>query len=126
MNKIISGIIMGMFSTIAMALFSVSATADEHKSQGFWPSAAPIVCGLTKPMLEYIAEDGMVPFTVSFGKVNGDEDEAIAFVVTMWVKPTTTEQMVTIQKPDGTETCILYKSFDTTINPQFDGKGLNL
>ncbi len=124
MKKIISGIIMGMFSTIAMAMFSVSATADEHYE--FWPSAAPIVCGQTKPMLEYIAEDGMVPFTVSFGKVDGTKDSPIAFVVTMWVKPNDTEQMVTIAKLDGTETCILYKSFDTTINPQFDGKGLNL
>ena len=124
MKKIISGIIMGMFSTIAMAMFSVSATADEHYE--FWPSAAPIVCGQTKPMLEYIAEDGMVPFTVSFGKVDGTKDSPIAFVVTMWVKPNDTEQMVTISKLDGTETCILYKSFDTTINPQFDGKGLNL
>ena len=124
MNKIISGIIMGMFSTIAVALFSVSATADDHYE--FWPSAAPIICGQTKPMLEYIAEDGMVPFTISFGKVDGLKENPIAFVVTMWVKPQSTEQMVTIQKPDGTETCILYKSYDTTINPQFDGKGLNL
>jgi|TARA_B100001093_G_scaffold223436_1_gene214070 hypothetical protein len=124
MNKIISGIIMGMFSTIAVALFSVSATADDHYE--FWPSAAPIICGQTKPMLEYIAEDGMVPFTISFGKVDGLIENPIAFVVTMWVKPQSTEQMVTIQKPDGTETCILYKSYDTTINPQFDGKGLNL
>jgi len=124
MKKIISGIIMGMFSTIAVALFSVSATADDHYE--FWPSAAPIICGQTKPMLEFIAEDGMVPFTVSFGKVNGKEDGDIAFVVTMWIKPTTTEQMVTIGKPDGTETCILYKSFDTTINPSFNLKGLDL
>jgi len=124
MNKIISGIIMGMFSTIAVALFSVSATADDHYE--FWPSAAPIICGQTKPMLEYIANDGMVPFTISFGKVDGLIENPIAFVVTMWVKPQSTEQMVTIQKPDGTETCILYKSYDTTINPQFDGKGLNL
>jgi len=115
---------MDMFSTIAVALFSVSATADDHYE--FWPSAAPIICGQTKPMLEYIAEDGMVPFTISFGKVDGLIENPIAFVVTMWVKPQSTEQMVTIQKPDGTETCILYKSYDTTINPQFDGKGLNL
>ena len=124
MKRIISGILMGMFSTIAVALFSVSATADDHYE--FWPSAAPIICGQTKPMLEYIAEDGMVPFTISFGKVDGLIENPIAFVVTMWVKPQSTEQMVTIQKPDGTETCILYKSYDTTINPQFDGKGLNL
>ena len=124
MKRIISGILMGMFSTIAVALFSVSATANDHYE--FWPSAAPIICGQTKPMLEYIAEDGMVPFTISFGKVDGLIENPIAFVVTMWVKPQSTEQMVTIQKPDGTETCILYKSYDTTINPQFDGKGLNL
>ena len=124
MKRIISGILMGMFSTIAVALFSVSATADDHYE--FWPSAAPIICGQTKPMLEYIANDGMVPFTVSFGKLDGIEDNPIAFVVTMWVKPQTTQQMVTIGKPDGTETCILYKSFDTTINPEFDGKSFNL
>jgi len=43
MNKIISGIIMGMFSTIAVALFSVSATADDHYE--FWPSAARLYVG---------------------------------------------------------------------------------
>jgi hypothetical protein len=26
-----------------------------------------------------------------------------------------------MQTTDGSETCILYKSFDTTINPQFGG-----
>jgi|TARA_B110000977_G_scaffold48111_1_gene65338 hypothetical protein len=124
MKKIISGIIMGMFSTIAVALFSVSATADDHYE--FWPSAAPIICGQTKPMLEFVAEAGMQPLTVSFGKVDGKEDGEIAFVVTMWMKPSTTQQMVTISKPDGTEVCILYKSFNTTVNPNFSGKGINL
>ena len=113
-----------MFSTIAVALFSVSATADDHYE--FWPSAAPIICGQTKPMLEFVAEAGMLPLTVSFGKVDGKEDGEIAFVVTMWMKPSTTQQMVTIGKPDGTEMCILYKSFDTTVNTDFNGKGINL
>jgi len=115
---------MGMFSTIAVALFSVSATADDHYE--FWPSAAPIICGQTKPMLEFVAEAGMQPLTVSFGKEDGKEDGEIAFVVTMWMKPSTTQQMVTIRKPDGTEVCILYKSFNTTVNPNFSGKGINL
>ena len=115
---------MGMLSTVAVALFSVSATADDHYS--FYQSAAPIICGDTKTVMEFGAEKGWTPFSVSFGKVNGKEDGDIAFVVTHWLKQGTTEQMVTMQAPDGSEACILYISFDTTINPNFDGKGLNL
>ena len=122
--KIITGLIMGMLSTIAVALFSVSATADDHYK--FYQSAAPIICGDTKTVMEYGAEQGWTPFSVSFGKVGGKQENDIAFVVTHWLKQGTTEQMVTMQAPDGTEACILYISFDTTINPNFDGKGLNL
>ena len=123
--KIKSRNIMAMLSGLAMTLFSITpAVADDHFE--FWPSQVPVICGETKPMLEFIAKDGMIPFTVSFGRVDGLETGALAFVVTIWVKPASTEQMVSIQKPDGTETCILYKSFDTTVNPNFEGKGLNL
>ena len=122
--KIIKGIIMGMLSTLAVALFSVSATADDHYS--FYQSAAPIICGDTKVVMEYGSEQGWIPFSVSFGKVNGKEDGATAFVVTHWLKKGTTQQMVTMQAPDGSEACILYISFDTTINPNFNLKGLDL
>jgi hypothetical protein len=122
--KIITGLIMGMLSTIAVALFSVSATADDHYK--FYQSAAPIICGDTKTVMEFGAEKGWIPFSVSFGKVNGKEDGDIAFVVTHWLKRGTTEQMVTMQAPDGSEACILYISFDTTINPNFNLKGLDL
>jgi len=122
--KIITGLIMGMLSTVAVALFSVSATADDHYS--FYQSAAPIICGDTKTVMEFGAEKGWTPFSVSFGKVGGKEENDIAFVVTHWLKQGTTHQMVTMQAPDGSEACILYISFDTTINPNFDGKGLNL
>ena len=122
--KIIKGIIMGMLSTVAGALFSVTATADDHYS--FYQSHAPIICGDTKIVMEYGAEKGWTPFSVSFGKVNGKEDGDIAFVVTHWLKQGTTQQMVTMQAPDGSEACILYISFDTTINPSFNLKGLDL
>lgn len=125
MNKIISGIIMGMLSTIAITLFSVTtAVADDHYN--FFRSHAPIICGDTKTVMEYGSEQGWTPFSVSFGKTNGKEDGDIAFVVTHWLKQGTTEQMVTMQAPDGSEACILYISFDTTINPSFNLKGLDL
>ena len=111
MKKIIALIIMAMISTIAFA--------DEHDK--FWQSQAPIICGNTTDMYEFIAKEGMTPFTVSFGKTNGQEDGDIVFVVTLWIKQGTTEQMTTMQTTDGSETCILYKRFDTTINPQFGG-----
>ena len=62
---------MGMLSTVAVALFSVSATADDHYK--FYQSAAPIICGDTKTVMEYGAEQGWTPFSVSFGKVGGKE-----------------------------------------------------
>lgn len=115
---------MGMLSTVAVALFSVTATADEHYN--FFRSHAPIICGDTKTVMEYGSEKGWTPFSVSFGKTNGKEDGDIAFVVTHWLKQGTTQQMVTMQAPDGSEACILYISFDTTINPSFNLKGLDL
>ena len=57
--KIIKGIIMGMLSTVAVALFSVTATADDHYS--FYQSHAPIICGDTKIVMEYGAEKGWTP-----------------------------------------------------------------
>jgi len=111
MRKIITVIIMAMFSTIAFA--------DEHTK--FWSAQAPIICGKTIDVHEFIAEEGMTPLTISFGKVGAKSDGEIAFIITLWIKQDTTEQITTMQTTDGSETCILYKSFDTIINPNFDG-----
>jgi hypothetical protein len=122
--KIIKGLIMGMLSTLAVTLFSVSANATDHYN--LFQSHAPILCGETKEVMEFGSEQGWTPFSVSFGKVGGKQENDIAFVVTHWLKKGTTEQMVTMQAPDGSEACILYISFDTTINPNFNLRGMDL
>ncbi len=114
----LSRTIMAMLSGIAVALFSVSASATDHYQ--FWQSQAPIICGESKQVYEYSVDNGWTPFSVSYGKVNGKPEGETAFVVTHWLKKGTTEQMVTMQAPNGSESCIVYMSFDTIINPSFN------
>jgi len=120
-----------MIKYIAILVFVISSCTFSFKTQAeetyeFYGSHAPIICGSSKEVLKFAEKEEWTPFTISFGKVGGDENGEIAFIVTTWLKQGTTQQMVTMQAPNGIESCILYISFDATVNPDLLPKGLNL
>ena len=120
-----------MLKYIVILVFVISSCTFSFKTQAeenyeFYGSHAPIICGTSKEVLKFAEKEEWIPFTISFGKAGGDENGEIAFIVTTWIKQGTTQQMVTMQAPNGTESCILYISFDATVNPDLLPKGLNL
>jgi len=115
MKKILIGLI--------LSLFTISASADDHFE--FWPGKAPVVCGTQEQIMEFSTFQGFTPFAVSYGRVGGEPEGEIAFIVTHWLKEDAPAQMVTMSNPEATESCIMYTSFDTKFNPNF-GKGLSL
>ena len=115
MKKILIGLI--------LSLFTISANADDHFE--FWPATAPLICGTVEQINEFTEGKGFKPFAISYGRVGGKPEGEIAFIVTHWLSEESPAQSVTMSNPEGTESCILYTSFDTVFNPNF-GKGLEL
>lgn len=113
-----------MYKVLALVLFlflplSVNASADNHFK--FWQGQAPMICGTVEQITEFSVDKGYIPFAMSYGRIGGESDGDVAFVVTHWLNEKDPEsQMVTMSNPEATESCILFTSFDTFFNPNFN------
>ena len=125
--------------TIFVALvfiFGMTLTWNHAKSENhllskpepefdFWWSNVPSVCGLKPEVARWLNKHEFIPVSMSFGKENGRADGEIVYVVTMFINDDY-EQTTTVETPNGSEVCILYKTFDMKLNPNLGKQTLTL
>ena len=85
---------------------------DSPMSNPFHWNTVPVVCGTTDAVNMYVIENDFVLESFSFGRVNGEEDGEIAFLVSYFINKERTETMSVITSPSGRESCIMYRSYD--------------
>tara|TARA_Y100001958_G_C20851144_1_gene293604 strand:+ start:76 stop:483 length:408 start_codon:yes stop_codon:yes gene_type:complete len=117
-------------------LFSVTLTWNHAKAEeksrqpspvpefNFWWSDVPSVCGLKPEVVKWLDKHEFTPVSMSFGREGGVTTGDIVYIVTMFVNDKF-EQTTTVETPNGTEVCILYKTFNMKLNKNL-GKGINL
>ncbi len=111
MTKIIALI----FSVFLFACaFSFESRAD-HKStteyDGLEWSQLPVICGTTDAVNEYLVHNEFKLESLSVGKENAKESGQSVYMVSYFINEKRTETMAVITAPSGTESCMLYRSF---------------
>ena len=133
MNKILDNLptiwIIIMF-TIGLALASTNAKSENHLRPtpepefDFWWSNVPGICGMKPEVARWLAKHEFTAVSMSFGREGGVATGEIVYVVTMFVNDKY-EQATTVETPGGSEACILFKTFDMSLNPNLK-PGFNL
>ena len=91
----------------------------------FWWSNMPSVCGMKPEVVRWLDKHKFIPVSISFGRDGGVKTGEIVYVVTLFTNDDY-EQTVTVETPNGTEVCILYKTFDMKLNPALGKQTLTL
>ena len=117
--------------TIGLALASTNAKSENHLRPtpepefDFWWSNMPSVCGMKPEVVRWLDKHKFIPVSISFGRDGGVKTGEIVYVVTLFTNDDY-EQTVTVETPNGTEVCILYKTFDMKLNPNLGKQTLTL
>tara|TARA_Y200000002_G_scaffold191827_1_gene158324 strand:+ start:1139 stop:1498 length:360 start_codon:yes stop_codon:yes gene_type:complete len=84
----------------------------------FW-SQLPVICGNTMDVAVYLEEHDFKLESVSTGRAGASAEGEPVFMVSYFVKEDKTESIpVVTALPKGDESCMLYRSFDLTLQGQ--------
>ena len=110
--------------TIIISLFSfVSVNAEEDRLEnlpGVWWENVPSVCVPNDTLREFADRKDFQPLSMSYGRNGGQPDGDIVYIITFWVSIENNQQMASVQVPNGEYSCVLYRTFDTKMNLNFD------
>ena len=95
---------------LLLALSTVSF-ADEHGYDFRWQSI-PAICGTPGEVNRYIENEGFEIVNMSVGRANAQPDGEPAYLVTYYMSKDGQQSISAVTSPSGTETCMLYRSFD--------------
>ena len=114
MKKLILGLL--LFCNVVLA-------ETEFSKYPFYLQQLPGVCGPQEEVQRFAEDHDFIPLNHSLGREGSQPDGQPVFVVTYWVNEDVSQSMATIQTPSGTESCILYISFDMIHNEKELKKG---
>ena len=111
-----------ILSIITSVFIAVSAYADDviEMLPGIWWEHVPAVCIDKKTLYEYSFKKDLQPLNRSFGRENGTEDGDVVYIITYWVNIHNDQSMATVQVPGASYECVLFRTFDMELNPNFD------
>ena len=111
-----------ILSIITSAFIAVAAYADDviEMLPGVWWKQVPAVCIDKKTLYDYAFRKELQPLNRSFGREGGRETGEIVYIITYWVNIFNDQSMATVMVPGATYECVLYRTFDMQLNPDFD------
>jgi hypothetical protein len=95
---------------------SVYAEHEDAQSMFVWRSL-PAVCGAPADVEKYIELNDFEAVSVSLGRASSQPDGEPVYMVTFYANDRQ-ESLARVDIPDGTESCILYHTFNTSIVPK--------
>ncbi len=117
MNKILAGIFVYLMLTLNVAAQetpnseTIEPLQPENAPKLYWMQM-PVICGLQKNVEEYLREFKFVMANMSVGRENARPDSPIVYYVTYWISEDFTQSIAVVTNMSGTESCMMYKSFD--------------
>ena len=138
MKKLILSIIIGVFiavtsyaqepetwlyNQVPAATPSDKQSKDEPTLQdelpGVWWEHIPAICVDNQVLEDYTDKKELQLLNLSFGREGGKEDGEIVYVVSYWVNVHNDQTMATVMTPGSNYSCVLFRTFDTQLNPYF-------
>ena len=110
--------------TIILCLFTAIAFAEERDRlenlPGVWWEKVPAVCVENSTLYDYAERNELQALNRSFGRTGGKPDCEIVYVVTYWVNVENNQVMSSVMVPNAEYSCVLYRTFDLQVNPDFE------
>jgi len=101
--------------TILGILFATVVYADHENDFGqYYFQQVPSLCGSQNTINNYLIHYKFKPFNLSLGREGMDAEGNPVYMITYYVNEDKTESAAVIDVPDGTESCILFHTFDLT------------
>ena len=101
--------------TLVILFFSTSAIAQEdwdRQKYDFRWMHVPVVCGDSEEIQRYLKDNDFELESVSMGRESAQPDGTPVYIVSYYINKEKTQTISVVSTPNGTETCMLYKSFD--------------
>jgi len=101
---------------IITLLLSSIAYAETQKKYNFWWEQLPAICSTNAEISRWATDNKFLPLNVSYGRTGGKADGEIVYMIVYWMNDST-QTFASVQTPDNPNvTCILFRTFDLTMN----------
>ena len=121
MKKLILTIIFSLFTAVAFAVEDKEKKEDRIENlPGIWWEQVPTVCVPNTTLLEFTERKGFQPLNRSYGRNKGKADGEVVYIVTYWLNVKDNQVMSSVMVPNATYSCVLYRTFDLQVNPDFE------
>tara|TARA_Y100000114_G_scaffold143531_1_gene151176 strand:- start:44 stop:484 length:441 start_codon:yes stop_codon:yes gene_type:complete len=112
-----------LYNQVPAATPSDKQSKDEPTLQdelpGVWWEHIPAICVDNQVLEDYTDKKELQLLNLSFGREGGKEDGEIVYVVSYWVNVHNDQTMATVMTPGSNYSCVLFRTFDTQLNPYF-------
>tara|TARA_S200000501_G_scaffold111554_1_gene104940 strand:+ start:316 stop:672 length:357 start_codon:yes stop_codon:yes gene_type:complete len=112
---------------LILTLFTTILFAEETdiKKYNFYWDKVPAVCAKWSEIERWAEDKGFTPINKSNGRENGKKDGKIVYMVIYWMNDKG-ETFASVQIPQSEDVCILFRTFDLSMNPLLlDKLGIN-
>ena len=101
---------------IILSLIFSSVTYADHKQDfsNFFFQQVPALCGTPKDIETYVRHLKFKPYHLSLGRERMKVTGQPVYMVTYYVNEDGTESAAVITVPSGSESCLIYRTFDLT------------
>ena len=114
-KKTIIGIVVSLLLHIGVPAQDTESPIEplqpETEQKLYWMQM-PVMCGLQANVEEYLNTFKFVMANMSVGRAGAKEDGEIVYYVTYWVSEDFKQSIAVVTNMSGTESCMMYKSFD--------------
>ena len=113
---------MGKLILIITLFLTSIVYATETKQYNFRWEQLPAVCSTSEEIKRWATDKNFMPLNVSYGRKGGKPDGEIVYMIMYWMNDKR-ETFASVQTPDKpTQTCILFRTFDLTMNQNLMNK----
>jgi len=111
-----------ILSIVTSAFLAMAAYADDvvEMLPGVWWERVPAVCVEKQSLYDFAFRKELQPLNRSYGRAGGREDGEVVYIITYWVNIHNDQSMASVQVPGADYECVLYRTFDMELNPDFD------
>ena len=118
-KKILIGIFVCLMLSIGVSISQEQNTPNvvpplevpDVEPKLYWMSM-PVMCGNQKNVEEYLKTYKFIMANMSVGREGARPESPIVYYVSYWISEDFTQSIAVVTNMSGTESCMMYKSFD--------------
>ena len=104
---------------VLLSFIVMTFAVAEHRNSGepVYTEMIPSICSTPKGIKAYIEHHNLKPVEISLGREGREPTGQPVFMITQYENEEGSQKAAVIDVPNGTQSCLLYHTFDlTTVN----------